>query len=103
MTTQLFPTGKFTYTVGEVSPVIDMDGQGKMTLFLEGEIIVVSKYQVIGDVLEVQDVEGSYAGPEYGIGRYKWNLEGNTLTFTLIEDKLPPRLKAFAVQWHKVD
>jgi hypothetical protein len=51
----------------------------------------------------VQDVEGSYAGPEYGIGRYKWNLEGNTLTFTLIEDKLPPRLKAFAVQWHKVD
>jgi hypothetical protein len=74
-----------------------------MTLSLDGEVIVISKFQVTGDILEVIDLEGPYAGPEYGIGRYKWNLAGNTLTFTLIEDKMPPRPKSFAVHWQKVE
>jgi len=103
MNEQSFPVGKFTYTVGEYSPVVDIDERGKMILFLDGEVIVVSKYQVTGDILEVADVEGSYAGPEYGPGRYKWNLEGKILTFTLIEDKMPPRPKSFAVPWYKVE
>ena len=96
-----FPTGKFTYTVGEYSPSVDISEQGTMIISLEGEVIVISKYQVTGILIDVTDLEGTYAGPEYGIGRYKWNLEGETLTFTLIEDKLPPRVKAFAVPWQK--
>lgn len=59
MNDQVFPTGKFTYTVGEYSPVVDIYEGGKITLSLEGEIIVISKYQVTGDLLEVEDVEGS--------------------------------------------
>ncbi len=102
MTDQLFPTGKFTYTVGEYSPVVEIAEQGKITLSLGGEVIVVSKYQVMGDIVEVEDVEGSYAGPEYGVGRYSWKYTGKTLTFTLIEDKMPPRQKSFAVSWHRV-
>ena len=102
MNDQVFPTGKFTYTVGEHSPVVDIYEGGKITLSLEGEIIVVSKYQVTGDLLEVDDVEGLYAVPEYGAGKYRWNLDGNTLTFTLVEDKAPPRSKSFAVPWHRV-
>lgn len=103
MNAQVFPTGKFTYTVGEYSPVVDICEGGKITLSLEGEIIVISKYQVTGDLLEVEDVEGSYAAPEYGAGKYRWNLDENTLTFTLVEDKMPPRLKAFVVPWHRVE
>ena len=103
MVDQQFPTGKFTYTVGEYSPVVDISDQGKMTLSLNGEIIVISKYQVTGDLLEVTDLEGPYAGPEYGVGKYKWSLTGKTLTFTLLEDKMPPRPKAFAVPWNKVE
>lgn len=102
MTDQLFPTGKFTYTVGEASPVVEIDGQGKMTLTLDGEVIVVAKYQVTGDTFEVEDVAGAYANPEYGVGRYTWNLKEETLTFTLIEDKNPPRPQALAVPWHRV-
>ena len=103
MNDQVFPTGKFTYTVGEYSPVVDIYEGGKITLSLENEIIVISKYQVTGDLLEVEDVEGSYAVPEYGAGRYRWNLDGNTLTFTLVEDKAPTRPKSFAVPWSRVE
>jgi hypothetical protein len=103
MTDHIFPTGKFTYTIGEYSPVVEIDGQGKMTLSLSGEVIVVSKYQVMGNIIEVEDVEGSYAGPEYGVGKYQWQYTGNIITFKLIEDRMPPRLKAFAVPWHKVE
>ena len=103
MSDQVFPIGKFTYTVGEYSPVVDIYEQGKITLTLGGEVIVVSKYKVTGDILEVEDVEGSYAAPEYGIGKYRWKLEENILTFTLIEDKMPPRPKSFAVPWYKVE
>lgn len=102
MSDQVFPIGKFTYTVGEHSPVVDIYEGGKITLSLGGEIIVIGKYQVTGDLLEVEDVEGSYAAPEYGAGRYQWNLDGNTLTFALVEDKMPPRQKSFAVLWHRV-
>ena len=103
MIDQHFPTGKFTYTVGEYSPLVDISEQGKMTLSLDGEVIVVARYHVTGDILEVTDLEGTYAGPEYGIGKYKWSLAGKTLSFTLIEDNMPPRPKAFAVPWQKVD
>lgn len=102
MTDQIFPTGRFTYTVGEYSPTVDIYEGGKTTLSLEGEIIVIGKYQVTGDLFEVEDVEGSYASPEYGVGKYRWNLDGNTLTFTLVEDKNPQRPKSFAVPWHRV-
>lgn len=102
MADQPFPTGKFTYSVDGYSPVVDIYEGGRITLSLEGEIIVVSKYLVAGDILEVEDVEGSYAAPEYGVGKYRWKQEGDTLTFTSIEDKMPPRPKSFAVPWHKV-
>ena len=103
MSDQVFPTGKFIYTVGEYSPVVDIYEGGKITLSLGGEIIVISKYQLAGDLLEVDDVEGAYAVPQYGVGKYRWNLDGNTLTFTLVEDKAPPRPKSFAVPWHRVE
>jgi hypothetical protein len=103
MNNQAFPAGKFTYTVGEHSPVVDIYEGGKMTLSLEGEIIVISKYQVMGDILEVEDVEGSYAIPEYGVGKYQWKADGDLLTFILMDDKAPSRQKAFAVPWRRVE
>lgn len=90
-----FPTGFFTYTVGGASPVVEFDGEGKATATLTGEVIVVAAYKVNGDVIEVVDVEGSYAYPEGGVGKYKWSLSGATLSFSLIEDNNPGRKKGF--------
>jgi len=102
MTDQLFPTGKFTYKVGEYSPIAEIFEDGKVTLTLNGEVIVIAKYQVMGEIIEVSDIEGSYASPEYGIGKYLWYFAGNFLSFTLIEDKNPARQKSFAVSWYRV-
>ena len=91
-----FPTGFFTYSVGDASPVVEFDGQDKATATLDGEVIVVATYKVSGDVIEVIDVEGPYAYPEGGVGKYKWSLNGATLAFALIEDNNPGRRKGFA-------
>ena len=91
-----FPCSIFTYTVGDASPVVEFDGQGKATVTLDGEVIVVAAYKVSGDVFEVIDVEGPYAFPEGGIGRYNWSLNGKAFSFSLIEDNNPGRRKGFA-------
>lgn len=91
-----FPTGFFTYTVGDASPVVEFDGHGRATATLDGQVIVVATYRVVSDVLEVTDVEGPFAYPEGGTGRYRWSLSGKVLSFSLIEDENPGRRKGFA-------
>ena len=91
-----FPKGFFIYKVGDSSPLVEFDGQGKATATLDGQVIVVATYKVIGDVIEILDVEGSYAYPEGGLGKYKWSLNGKVLSFSLIEDNNTPRKKGFA-------
>lgn len=91
-----FPTGFFTYTVGDASPVVEFDGHGRATATLAGQVIVVAAYIVVGDLLEIMDVEGPYAYPEGGTGRYRWSLNGKVLSFSLIEDGNPGRRKGFA-------
>jgi hypothetical protein len=103
MTDPIFPTGKFTYTAGGYSPVMNIFPGGDLTISLNGKVIVVSKYRLAGNFMEIDDLQGSHAGPEYGVGRYQWQYDGDTITFKLIEDKLPPRLKAFAAAWRKVE
>lgn len=97
-----FPAGVFTYTVGDASPKVEIDGQDKMTVTLGGEVIVIARYKVIGEVLEVVDESGPYADPESGVGKYKWHLTGKTLTFSLIDDGSKSRPKSFAVPWIKI-
>ena len=98
-----FPNGLFTYTAGEASPVVEFDGQGGVTVTLEGEVIVIGAYKVNGDVLEIVDKEGPYSNPEFGVGKYKWNLAGKILTFSLIEDESKPRSRSFALPWVKIE
>jgi hypothetical protein len=88
--------GFFTYTVDGVSPSVEFDGQGRAIATLNGEVIVTAAYKVIGDVIEVLDIDGAYAYPEGGVGQYKWSLDGKILSFSLIEDKNPGRRKGFA-------
>lgn len=94
---QIFQAGKFPLSI------IDIDGKGKMTLSLNGGVIVISNYQIRGDLLEIEDIEGNRADPEYGAGRYQWQYDGLKITFKLLGDKIPIRRKAFAVPWCKVD
>ena len=103
MSEPTFPKGTFTYTVGDASPIVELDGHGKLTVTLEGEVIVFGSYKIIGDVFEVVDEGGPFSNPEFGIGKYKWNLAGRTLTFSIIDYQSKSRLKSFTVSWHKVD
>lgn len=98
-----FPIGHFMYTVGDDSPVVEFDAHGMATATLDGKVIVVATYVVIGNVIEVVDVEGDYAYPEGGLGRYTWSLNGRTLSFSLIEDGNPPRRKGFAQPFIRQD
>ena len=95
--------GNFTYSIGDASPLVEFDGHGRLTVTLEGEVIVSGSYKVIGDMIEVVDEGGPYSNPEFGVGKYKWCLAGKTLTFSLIEDKSKSRLKGFALPWTKVN
>jgi hypothetical protein len=97
-----FPTGTFTYTIGDASPVVEIHRHGKMILNLEGQVSVTAAYRAIGDVLEVTDEGGPYAIPEFGAGRHTWNRAGNTLTFSTIEETCRSRAKSFAVPWTRV-
>ena len=94
--TTTLPRGFFIYTVGDASPLEEFAGQGRATATLDGQVIVVSTYKVIDDVIEVVDVDGPYAYPEGGVGKYKWSLNGKVLSFLLIEDNNTARKKGFA-------
>jgi hypothetical protein len=98
-----FPVGRFTYRVGDASPIAEIDAQGKITLSLDGEVIVTASYRAAGNVIVVTDEGGPYAFPEAGPGKYKWSLSGNTLAFELIEDGAKGRSKSFAVPWMMVE
>ncbi len=43
----IFPAGKLAYTVGSYSFIIDFDVLGKIAVSLNGEVIVISNYQVV--------------------------------------------------------
>lgn len=98
-----FPVGRFTYRVGDASPIAEIDAQGKITLRLDGEVIVTASYEAAGNVIVVTDDGGPYAFPEAGPGKYRWSLSGNTLAFELIEDGAKGRSKSFAVPWTMVE
>lgn len=97
MAEQIFQAVKFSLSIN------DIDGKGKMKLSLNGEVIVISNYQITADLLEIEDIEGNRAGPECGVGRYQWQYDGLKISFKLIKDKLPSCRKVLAVPWRKAD
>lgn len=97
MVEQIFQAVKFFLSIN------DNDGKGKMKISLNGEVMVISNYQIPADLLEIEDLEGNRAGPECGVGRYQWQYDGRKITFKLLEDKIPIYPDVFAVPWRKVD
>jgi hypothetical protein len=92
----VFPIGSYTYTVNGVTPLVKFDEQGSANASLDGEIIVSATNKVTGDLVEIVDSEGTYAYPEGWVGKYNWTLNGEILSYVLIDDQNPGRRKAFA-------
>ncbi|MCH8088452.1 MAG: hypothetical protein IH955_00370 [Chloroflexi bacterium] len=62
------------------------------TVFRDGELVVKGTYRVVEDQLTLSDEEGLLAcrgGQE--IGLYKWALDGDALSLTVIEDQCDGR------------
>lgn len=93
-----FPT--YTATRGGAAIALTFDARGKYTLTRDGEFAVRGSYRVAGDEITFTDERGPRAGTgDKQVGRYRWKLEDETLTFTLVEDRSEGRKKACSQLW----
>jgi hypothetical protein len=83
-----FPTGK--YKAGEIS--IQFDAHGNVKLSQGDRALVDGHYMANGDQIKLTDKSGPMAcskGEE--TGTYRWKHEGDTLTFSKLEDRCDGR------------
>ena len=94
-----FKKGAYSATAGGVKFSIKFDDSGRVTILMNGEIVVEGTYKVREDGLEVTDEKGPMAcGGDQKTGKYKWKLEGKKLTFTKVEDECEGRANALTSQ-----
>ena len=94
-----FKKGTYSVTTGGAKWSIRYDGNSKVTVTRDGAPVVEGTYKVTEDLLEVTDERGPMAcGGEQKTGKYKWKLEGKTLTFTKVEDECEGRANALTGQ-----
>src|SRR6266478_2444096 len=85
-TAQSFPRGTFK-TTGPIGPItVSIDDSNHVTLRMNGQDMVHGTAAVTGGEVAMTDLSGTMACPATQVGHYKWALQGNTLTFTLIAD-----------------
>jgi hypothetical protein len=88
-----FPTGTFARDFEGMKWALKFDGKGKVTVTLDGEVVVEAAYKVTKDQVVFKDQKGKFADPDGPAGTYRWKLEGENLTFTTVEDKSEGRAK----------
>ena len=94
-----FRKGTYSVTGGGTKWSIKYDDNNKVTVTRDGTAVVEGTYKVTGDLLEVTDEKGPMAcGGEQKTGKYKWKLEGKTLTLTKVEDECDGRANALTGQ-----
>jgi hypothetical protein len=77
--------GKWEWTLTE---------DGSMKLTLDGKVKVEGKYSSTSEEVKITDEKGEIAcsnNPGSETGTYKWMLENNKLTLTVVEDKCEGR------------
>jgi hypothetical protein len=82
------PTGTFTASL-QKDWSIKFEGAGKFTVIRGGKAVVEGTYKATETELSLTDEKGPFAAKEDAAktGKYKWNLDGGKLKFTLVEDK----------------
>jgi hypothetical protein len=58
-----------------------------------GDLIVRSNYKVVGDTIKLKDIDGQYPCME-GEGVYRYIIDGDSMTFSLITDPCENRSEA---------
>jgi len=83
-----FPTGK--YQAGDIS--IQFDNHGHVSVSQGERALVDGQYVANGDQVKLTDESGPMAcskGEE--TGTYRWKYDGDTITFTKVEDRCDGR------------
>lgn len=97
-----FPIGTYETTSGGAVITMAFDSYGRYTVARDEEFAVRGSYRVSGDEIELTDLRGPRAGMgDRQTGTYKWHIEAETLTFTLIQDVSPGRKRACAQPWFR--
>ena len=94
-----FKKGTYSVTGGGTKWSIKYEDNNKVTVTRDGTTVVEGTYKVTGDLLEVTDEKGPMAcGGEQKTGKYKWKLEGKSLTLTKVDDECDGRANALTAQ-----
>jgi hypothetical protein len=90
--------------VGDAEWVLQYHERGRLTVSRDGKTAVEGSYKISADEVTVLDVKGPMACPPDQTGRYKWKLDGERLTLTVIEDACDGRSGAFTkLTWRLAD
>jgi len=91
--------GTWTNSLGTVW-ALKTDGTFQVALNNSNRVSVWGKYTVAGDTLTIQEAHGSHT-PKACKGRasYKFNRDGDTLTFTKVSDRCKLREKNVLLPW----
>jgi hypothetical protein len=83
-----FPKGTYTAS-NQKDWSIQFGDKGKFTVMSAGKTVVEGSYEVADDQITLTDEKGPFAAKDDDskTGKYKWKLEGKSLTFSKVADK----------------
>jgi len=91
--------GTWTNSLGTVW-ALKADGTFQVALNNSNRVSVRGKYTATGDTLTIQESHGSHTPKACrGQATYKFNRDGDTLTFTKVSDKCKLREKNVLLPW----
>ena len=91
--------GTWTNSLGTVW-ALKTDGTFQVALNNSNRVGVWGKYTVAGDTLTIQETHGSHTPKACkGGASYKFNRDGDTLTFTKVSDRCKLREKNVLLPW----
>lgn len=85
-----------TFTAGPIA--ITFEG-GSHRITRNGELALTGSYRLARDTITLRDLTGVIACDSSVAGRYRWELSGSTLTFTLIADSCTGRSRTIPRAW----
>jgi hypothetical protein len=90
-----FRPGTYATQLGGETWSIQFTAKGKFRVFREDQEMVQGSYKATKNEIEVKDEKGKLASKgDQAVGRYRWKLDGDRLTFTAVRDESPGRRKA---------
>lgn len=86
-----FPIGAYKIRSAQV----DYYGNGTYRIFDTRQVYVLGRYKIDGNVITMTDTGGEYGCKgNSNPAKYKWNFDGTSIKFTLIEDRCDARRTA---------